>query len=214
MLDRVGRHVPRHQSRPGDAGAARSGDLLVAVRRGQHAAAVGRSREDDRGDGRRLPAGAHDAHRRHARAHPLPPTGVEGVHAEGDRRTRTRDPIDHHSVDRLVDRQRSHRVRRAVRRATARRGDRPRPQRARFAPGRLQAMVRRLDRRDRDQHHPRAAARSRTRCQRVPALLRRGARSSQDRAAGRPADRAPERPHRRRRSRGRPTNASSTCPRC
>ena len=85
-----------------------------------------------RGDGRRLPAGAHHAHRRHARAHPLPPAGVEGVHAEGDRRTRTRDPIDHHTADRLVDRQRSHRVRRAVRRAAARRGDRPRPQRARF----------------------------------------------------------------------------------
>ena len=102
-----------------------------------------------------------------------------------------------------------------LRRAAAGRGHRPRAQRARRAPGRLQAVVGRLDRRHRHQPRHRRARRRRARRERVPALLRRAARAAARRAAGRPAHRPAATPASATTTRtASTTTARSTCRRC
>ena len=127
-----------------------------------------------RGDGRGLPAGARRC------SPPISPsTPATGV-SWPRRSTRSRSPRSSPSsgsitvrlidswIERGVDR-----VRPRLRGAAAGRGHRPRAQRARRPHGRLQAVVRRLDRGHRHEHLVRRAPGRRARRERVPALLRR-----------------------------------------
>ena len=107
---------------------------------------------------------------------------------------------DRDAPHRLVDRRGLDRVRVAVRRAAARRGHRQGAQRPGRAAGRLQEVVRRLDRRHRHRPRRRRTPGGRTGRQRLPALLRRPAGAAPARAARRPADRPAQRPRQRRRS--------------
>ena len=87
LVLKIVRDVETYSSQFGVASMAMPGDARGA---------------DGRGHRRGVPAGPHDAHCGHARSHAVPTPGLEGVHPEGDRRTRTGDPIDHDPVDRRV----------------------------------------------------------------------------------------------------------------
>ena len=151
--------LPRHPPRPRHGGAPRSADVLVPVRRHVDAAAGRRARADGGGHRRGLPAGADDAHRRPARPHPLPPAGGQGVHPEG------RSPRWSRSIRQITPPSSIDVLDRAGAIEFVADFAVPLPVEVIAhalnvpddAAGRLQALVRRLDRRHRDEHLDRRA---------------------------------------------------------
>ena len=191
------RRAPRHPPRPRHGGAARPADVLVAVRRGAACRCRPRTASGWPRSWPRVPARADHADRRSARAHPVPPAGGQGLppRRRSPRSSRSSGAITVRLIDSWIDRGSIEFVAR-LRCAAARRGHRPRPERSRRPARRLQALVRRLDRRHRHQPVDRGTHAGRARRQRVPALLRRAARAASNRAARRPADQPAERARR------------------